>query len=281
MSCVVCHPENPRGYGYRTRCALYNAAYRCSYAGCGVFRDRPGGCTDYLNVGALDCPQGYECDVANEDGYSMEGDPSRLIGSCAVNGVFAGYTFQRCCEVGFGGTFSYLGCPGPSCCGCDWCCNFIGEDSCEATRSYPWETLPRPQATLCVGAVCAGGVSSPVCRGGEFPIGKRPAAHEPPERGGTAHVGRHELHSAGLTRAIDRAPGVEECRTHYGHIGRGGSSGSAPATKHSGWLCGQYNRRVSSTKRANSCYLSKRPDGRHSFNCAYRVPCPEKPAVCL
>ena len=169
--------------------------------------------------------------------------------------------------------------PAPSCCGCDWCCDVIPEGGCVSLRNYPWENLPISNVGPCVGNSCPTVAPAPVCRREEFALGKRPAAHEPPERGGTGHVGRHELHGLGPTRAIDRAPGVEECRTYYGHVGRGAPA--LPTSRTVGWLCGQYNRNQSSTKMANRCYPSKRPDGRHSFNCAYRVPCPEKPVPCL
>lgn len=167
----------------------------------------------------------------------------------------------------------------PSCCGCDWCCDEVTAVECRAKKAYSWENLSIGKEQACIGNSCPSTPPLPVCRREEFVLGKRPAAHELPERRGTAHVGRHELHSLGPVRGIDQAPGVEECRTYYGHVGRGAPL--APTQRTVGWLCGQYNRNQSSTKRANRCYPSKRPDGRHSFHCAYRVPCPEKPEVCL
>lgn len=217
------------------------------------------------------------------------------VGICCVPpgqlpaGSCQGYTTEACCARRGGnwrGTNldSSNWCTGsrcptpPSCCGCDWCCDEMIVSDCLALRSYPWETEPHPKLNNC-GSTPICGFNQPVCRYEEFAVGKRPAAHEPPESGGTSHRFRHELHGVGPTRAIDRAPGVEECRTYYGHVGRGAPF--APATRSIGWLCGQHNRRLTSTKTANRCYPSKRPDGRHSFNCAYRVPCPEKPTVCL
>lgn len=200
-------------------------------------------------------------------------------------------TGQHCCAH-LGGTWhpsepwnttlcTQTGCPSLSCCGCDWCCDQVTDAACKATRTYAWENLPEPHTSECIGTnkdQCPVTPQKPVCRYVEFAIGKRPAAHEPPESGWhTGQRGRHELVSVAPVRAIDRAPENEECRTFYANTGKGDRQGG----RHIGWLCGQHNWRVSSTKTANRCYPSKRPDGRHSFNCHYRVPCPEKPTVCL
>jgi hypothetical protein len=169
----------------------------------------------------------------------------------------------------------------PSCCGCDWCCNGDCPTTGQGAKVYPWEVLPEPHTTVCVGTnhdQCPATPQKPNCRYQEFAVGKRPAAHVSPPPG-ESKGGRHELHSTSPVRAIDYPTGTEECRTYYGHVGK---DTAAPASgRHIGWLCGQFNKNETQTKRANRCYPSKRPDGRHSFNCAYRVPCPEKPAVCL
>jgi hypothetical protein len=233
------------------------------------------------------------------DGFGIDGPrPEAAWGKCCVPRTYmehyhpgwGGCTVwatERCCS-NLGGvwpgvnyeTFICSECPSePSCCGCDWCCDEVSAVVCSSEKTYPWENLPIPSTRACIGNSCPQTPPAPVCRREEFALGRRPTAHEPPERGGTGHVGRHELHSVGPVRAIDRAPGTEECRTYYGHVGR--DAPVSPVARTVGWLCGQYNRRAATTKRANRCYLSKRPDGRHSFQCAYRVPCPEKPAVCL
>jgi len=172
----------------------------------------------------------------------------------------------------------------PSCCGCDWCCDRVSSGDCTTKRIYSWENLPAPKTTPCSGNSCSDGPHRPDCRRAEFALGKRPAAHEPPERGGTDHIGKHEMHSANRIRAMDRAPGTEECRTYYGHVANGAPL--SPTTRKVGWLCGHANRRDTATgalngKTAHRCYPNKRPDGRHSFECAYRPSCPEKPSVCL
>ena len=171
--------------------------------------------------------------------------------------------------------------PSSACCGCDWCCNHVSDADCASIRVYPWENLPTSHEEGCNGDLCPVTPPQPVCRREEFVPGKRPSVHEPPERGlvDNNRIGRHELHSLAPIRAIDRAPEVNECRTFYGQVSKHPSTGP----RHFGWLCGQRNRRQTgnSAKRSNRCIPSKRPDGRHSFQCAYRVPCPEKPTVCL
>lgn len=184
-----------------------------------------------------------------------------------------------------------------SCCGCDWCCD--GFAPCPQNRVYAFENLPISHSRGCLpDGDCGQSVPRPVCRRAEFAVGRRPTAHEPPcsTPDPANRIGRHELHSLNRIRArdlrssssgtdsrcststlaCDREP---ECRTYYGHVGRGHGIGSN--NKHVGWLCGQENRCQASTKRANRCYPNKRADGRHSFECAYRSPCPEKPSVCL
>jgi hypothetical protein len=199
-------------------------------------------------------------------------------------------TGVHCCEH-LGGTWrptapwnsticTQLGCPAKTCCGCDWCCDEVASPDCLSKKVYSWENQPIPKTEACIGNTCPSTPPNPVCRREEFAVGKRPLAHQGADSCITSAVnrsGRHELHSLGPVRAVDCAPDSTECRTFYAHAGKGDAQGG----RNIGWLCGQYNRRVASTKRANRCYPSKRPDGRHSFNCAYRVPCPEKPAVCL
>jgi hypothetical protein len=161
-------------------------------------------------------------------------------------------------------------CDPKPCCGCDWCCNQCGPGTCEDSRVYPWEILPRSgdvDKTCLTQSNCGIIDRRPNCRREEFLVEPNNA------------VGRHELHSAGLIRANDFAPGTPECRTYSARPTA--AFAVTPGGQHAGMLCGQYNRRAASTKRYNMCYASKRPDGRHSFQCAYRVPCPEKPAVCL
>ena len=170
-----------------------------------------------------------------------------------------------------------------SCCGCDWCCDQILPGTCESQRTYPWEVLPEAHIPGCIGTnldQCPVTPQKTNCRQVEFIPGKRPAAHEPPERGpgdAPTRIGRHELASDTPARAIDRAPGVEECRTFYAQPGKTNNV----STQKNAWLCGQNNRRLANTKRRNVGYYQRRPDGRFSFKFAYRVPCPEKPAVCL
>lgn len=165
--------------------------------------------------------------------------------------------------------------PPPTCCGCDWCCNDVA-GGCTSLKKYEWENLPAPSSQRCVNGSCATPVPKPVCRRAEFLPGKRPLAHVTQTPSGQSKDGRYELHSEHPIRAIDELPQIEECRTYYGHVGEG------PLGRYNmGWLCGQWHRSNPTTKRANQCYINKRADGRHSFECAYRVPCPEKPTVCL
>jgi hypothetical protein len=273
--------------------AISGRPYAFDYDGPSVFDS--GSCWEGPR-GELPCPG--DCRVLEYE------RPTETFGVCCAPqsvidrlfGAISGcevYTGQGCCS-NIGGTWhgtlpSAIGsclnnCPAAACCGCDWCCDEMDAPTCIGHRNYPWENLPIHRDRSCVGNICPTSPPLPVCRREEFVYGKRPNAHKNADTCGGAAVdrgGRHELHSVGVTRAKDCAPGVDQCRTHYAHLGRGGGGGAAPSTKHTGWLCGQFNRRVATTKRANSCYLSKRPDGRHSFHCAYRVPCPEKPAVCL
>jgi hypothetical protein len=282
MSCTTCNDSGEgHGKGYKNFCAAYNAAL-CEYLPCQHFTSAAStGCSGYLRPGDLDCPQEYTCGPwpgpnPNPNTYDMEGDISRLLGRCIVGGQAIAITFKKCCEVAYGGTISYAGCVRPSCCGCDWCCNEIDSADCLAQKSYSWENLPIPKSEACSFGSCPELPPSPVCRREEFALGRRPVEHEPPESGvGVGRINRHELHSQGRIRAIDRAPPTEECRTYYAHMGPGDAV--VPLRRNIGWLCGQRNWRDSTSKRANRCYPSKRPDGRHSFNCAYRIPCPEKP----
>lgn len=172
----------------------------------------------------------------------------------------------------------------PSCCGCDWCCD--NPIACEQLREFGFENLPVRRDEPCNGTQCARPAPRPLCRRAEFAIGKRPFLHEPscasPDP--VNRRGRHELHSLHAIRAVDLRPGSDqcdrgnECRIYYGHIGRGAPS--APTRRTIGWLCGQENWRDASTKKAHRCYPTKRADGRHSFECAYRIPCPERPSGC-
>lgn len=176
--------------------------------------------------------------------------------------------------------------PGKACCGCDWCCDEVTGVACLSQKTYAWENLPVAHTTACIGAymdTCPQRPPKPVCRYEEFAVGKRPSAHEPPESNWhDGQRGAFELASVAPVRAIDRAPGVEECRTFYAAVGK------IVSGLFGGWLCGQYLRtktgdagRGLGTKVANQCAVAKRPDGLFTFNCSYRVPCPEKPAVCL
>lgn len=225
-------------------------------------------------------PVGLCCTPPTFMGITINPNPYQPTAPCER------YTTADCCShiggtwLGYASEGARVGdcvgnCPGAACCGCNWCCDERPGVECTGLKVYPWENLPIPKTTPCVGNTCPETPPKPICRREEFVIGKRPAAHEPPLTGGS-RGGRHELHSLAPVRAIDYAPGIEECRTYYGHVGKG-----LGAPKHLGWLCGQWHRTNTSTKRANQCHLSKRADGRHSFQCAYRVPCPEKPTVCL
>lgn len=289
----------------------FNLFNMCSSPGCG---GGPGCITDdgthrmciddypYHRL-PVDCESFSPCiENGGGQGNATPGSSS-VYGVCCMppsfrvlwgNGAFGCefYTSKTCCNY-HGGDWkgsdpsNYRDCENqcpqnPSCCGCDWCCDEVSSAECTGKRVYPWENLPIPKTTACIGTTCPTTPPPPVCRREEFVMGKRPAPHKVADDCGGMAVdrgGRHELHSVGPTRAKDCAPDVDECRTHYAHVGRGAPS--APTTRTVGWLCGQHNRRVAGTKTANRCYPSKRPDGRHSFNCAYRVPCPEKPAVCL
>lgn len=183
--------------------------------------------------------------------------------------------------------------PTTSCCGCDWCCDGLNGQECTAFREFSFENLPTPNSSPCLGTSCPTAPPRPVCRRAEFAVGKRPTQHDatcytpdPPNR-----RGRHELFSLDRIRARDlgsggrcSSPGGEcntgqQCRTYYGHVGRGADF--TPTTRTVGWLCGQENRCNDGSKRANRCRIQKRPDGRHSFECAYRSPCPERPVPCL
>lgn len=187
------------------------------------------------------------------------------------------------------------------CCGCDWCCNTCsGSQDCKNLRLYPWENAPHASSVRCtsVGYLgqCGTTTPRPICRRAEFAVGRRPSAHEPPctTPDPLNRKNRHELHSLNPIRARDLQPSSTdnrrcnnlaapacdrdpECRIYYGHIGHG-----VPGRRSSaGWLCGEEHRCASDRrKRANWCVVAKRPDGRHSFECAYRSPCPERPALC-
>ena len=257
-------------------------------------------------------PDWYSCYSANPndcDEIIPTADHCGIVGVCCVlpsmvwpegTGACEAYVPKTCCDKA-GGVWkgiqpSAIGscagnCPHePSCCGCDWCCDQVSDAACKATRTYPWENLPEPHTTECVGTnkdQCPVTPQKPVCRYEEFAVGKRPVGHKPPVSGWhTGQEDRHELHSVNPIRAIDYADGTNECRTYYASVGKGALQ--APASRFVGYMCGQYLRtktgdagRGLATKLANRCFPSKRPDGRHSFNCHYRVPCPEKPTVCL
>lgn len=203
----------------------------------------------------------------------------------------AGFTFHPCKSC------SQNPCQPGGCCGCDWCCDRCGDQSCHSIRQFSWENAPRFTNTACFNTLnCPVSPPRPICRRAEFAIGRRPQAHEPPctTPDPTNRLGRHEMHSLTAIRARDlrtSAAGTDrrcntstaacdrdpECRIYYGHVGQAGSSRTI------GWLCGHENRcKLTGVgqKLANQCYPNKREDGRHSFECAYRSPCPEKPAVC-
>lgn len=265
-------------------CCVSGTTYMTSQDGCAYYGGR------WVGVG----PFPPECgDPCNQSGACCNDATCSCVNSVVSQCSPTGHTFYACedCASSPCGTVR-------ACCGCDWCCDYCSTPPCEALKTYPWQNLPVSRAGQCPSpTVCPTSAGRPVCRRAEFAVGRRPQAHEPPcaTPDPTNRIGRHELHSLNPIRARDLRPPADtrncqsssvpacdkdpECRIYYGHVGRGAPL--TPTQRTVGWLCGQENRCQSSTKRANRCYPNKRADGRHSFECAYRSPCPEKPAVCL
>lgn len=207
------------------------------------------------------------------------------VGQCCVPGNITSHdSTLECCkftdeagQVSTGhweNTTTPFNCFG-RCCGCDWCCNNFDVASCEHLREFSSDVLPDRYN--------APPFRRPDCRVSEFPMGKAPPEHTPEQM--SPANGRHEPYSVLPIRAIDRPFGIGaitvQCRTSYAIIMRYDSSDFTPKRK-AGFLCNDYNRRrpAGQTKVRQRCVMVKRADGRHSFDCSFRPPCPERPSVC-
>ena len=196
---------------------------------------------------------------------------------------------EHCAAIGYPEVGLACGDAYGACCGCDWCCNMSNYD-CRGLRKFAWETSPQEHGPSCStpSTTTCGSLPSrrPACRKEFFPITKRPSEHAPPQTPSFPYSpGRHEPYSLKTIRPVDKDPlDAVECVTAYASVAKDDSvSGSRRSVA---WLCNVWNRRnqtatIGKGRQRCRAVIGLTSGRRHSFECSFRPPCPERPETCL